>query len=171
MSTELAQQLRQLAVATGVHVGKKPRGKPSLLYSYQEAADIDLQTIYGVGLQGEIRAAWLACGRSDMQRGSQALRARMHAEAMHLGQRAPPDRNYSLRAAGYDQLCRLDARFEPFGRTLFATASTSLDRDQQAPEVNAKLDASIDAFCCLLSSYFLLAPAFKALEYLVRRYR
>ena len=37
--------------------------------------------------------------------------------------------------------------------------------------MNAKLDASIQAFCQLLAGYFLLQPAFKALEYLVRRYK
>lgn len=75
------------------------------------------------------------------------------------------------RTAGFEQLCRLDARFEPFGRTLFAQSSLGLERDQQPAEANARLDASIDAFCCLLSSYFLLQPATRALEYLVRRYR
>ncbi len=72
--------------------------------------------------------------------------------------------------AGYDQLCRLDARFEPFRSTLFSRAGLSVVREQQSAENNAKLDASMTSFLELLSSYFLLAPAFKALEYLIRRY-
>ena len=46
-----------------------------------------------------------------------------------------------------------------------------MDRDQQTPEINAKLDASIAGYCDLLSSYFLLPAAFKSLEYLVRRFK
>ena len=46
-----------------------------------------------------------------------------------------------------------------------------MDRDQQTPETNAKLDASISSFCDLLAPYFLLPATFKALEYLIRRFR
>ena len=77
---------------------------------------------------------------------------------------------YSTRA-GFEQLCRLDARFQPFGQTLFSQASLGYVREQQTVEVNAKLDASVLAFCQLLSGYFLLQPSFKALEYLIRRYK
>jgi hypothetical protein len=63
----------------------------------------------------------------------------------------------------------LDARFQPFRRTLFG--GQALDRDSATQEVNARLDAAVAAFCDLLSSYFLLAPAFKALEHLVRKYK
>ena len=73
--------------------------------------------------------------------------------------------------AGLDQLCSLDGRFQAYRRTLFGQASLSLDRDAAPPEVAAQLDAALGGFCALLSSYFLLAPAFKALEYLVRKYR
>lgn len=55
MATALQQQLQQLAVATGLPTGKRPKGKPSLLYDAQQAADIDLETIYGIGCQGECR--------------------------------------------------------------------------------------------------------------------
>lgn len=73
--------------------------------------------------------------------------------------------------AGFEQLCRLDVRFQPFGATLFGQASLGYVREQQTAEVNAKLDASLLAFCQLLSGYFLLQPAFRALEYLIRRYK
>ena len=51
--TSLTSQL-QLLRAAALPVG---RGKASLLYSPQEAADIDVQTIYRVGLEGEPAAA------------------------------------------------------------------------------------------------------------------
>ncbi len=73
--------------------------------------------------------------------------------------------------AGFEQLCRLDARFQPFAQTLFGQANLAYLREQQTAEVNAKLDASVLAFCQLLSGYFLLQPSFKALEYLIRRYK
>ncbi len=73
--------------------------------------------------------------------------------------------------AGLDQLCALDGRFQAYRRTLFGQASLALDRDAATADVNAKLDAAIAGFCTLLSSYFLLAPAFKALEFLVRKYK
>lgn len=41
----------------------------------------------------------------------------------------------------------------------------------QTPEENAKLDASIAAFLRQLSPYFLLKPAAKAMEWLIRRFR
>ncbi|GAB4814939.1 hypothetical protein N2152v2_001985 [Parachlorella kessleri] len=123
MTTALAAQLQQLAAITGNAGGKRPRGKPSLLHTYQEASDLGIDAIYAVGLQG------------------------------------------------FEQLCRLDARFQPFGRTLFSQASLGYMREQQTAEVNAKLDALVLAFCKLLSGYFLLQPSFKALEYLIRRYK
>lgn len=53
MTTALAQQLQQLAVAAGTHVGKhKPVGKASLLWEAREAADIDIETVYDVAIQG-----------------------------------------------------------------------------------------------------------------------
>ena len=56
MTTALAAQLQQLAAITGTAVDKRPRGKPSLLHTYQEAADLGLDAVYAVGLQGEVLA-------------------------------------------------------------------------------------------------------------------
>ena len=53
MTTALAAQMQQLASITGASVSKRPRGKPSLLYSYQEAADIGIDAIYSTALQGK----------------------------------------------------------------------------------------------------------------------
>ncbi|KAL4423978.1 hypothetical protein ABPG75_001279 [Micractinium tetrahymenae] len=121
--TDLAQQLAQQAARHGVDQGKRHPGKASLLYTFQEAADVDAETIYRIGVEG------------------------------------------------LDQLCMLDGRFQAYRRTLFGQAALTLDRDAATADVNAKLDAAIAGFCTLLSSYFLLAPAFKALEFLVRKYR
>ena len=65
----------------------------------------------------------------------------------------------------------MDPRFQPYRKTLFSHASQEMARDQQTAEVNAKLDASVAGFCNLLCPYFLLPAAFKALEYLVRRFQ
>lgn len=46
-----------------------------------------------------------------------------------------------------------------------------LVRDQQTPDVLAKLDAAVHAFCLLLAGHFLAPGAFKALEYLIRKYK
>ena len=48
--TSLAAQLQ--AVASAVPREEKLKGKASLLYELREAADIDLATIYAVGVQG-----------------------------------------------------------------------------------------------------------------------
>ena len=52
MTTALQEQLQQIAAAVGIGTGKQPRGKPSLLYTFQEAADIGLQDIYQVAVTG-----------------------------------------------------------------------------------------------------------------------
>lgn len=44
-------------------------------------------------------------------------------------------------------------------------------REQQQPDVVAQLDAAIDEFCALLTDHFLTTAAFKALEYLIRRFK
>lgn len=72
--------------------------------------------------------------------------------------------------AGLDQLCRVDPRFQAYRKSLFSQSTKTFDRDQQTAEANARVDASILSFCALLAPYFLLPPAFKALEYLIRRY-
>jgi len=46
-----------------------------------------------------------------------------------------------------------------------------VNRDQQPPEVVARLDAAIEEFCCLLTQHFILPAAFQALEYLIRRFK
>lgn len=51
MASALASQLQQLA--TSFPPAQKHRGKASLLFDAQKAADVDLQTIYELGCSGE----------------------------------------------------------------------------------------------------------------------
>jgi hypothetical protein len=56
MSSALAEQLQQIALAAGIApVNNHIRGKASLLYTFQEAADIDTESIYEIGLQGTLK--------------------------------------------------------------------------------------------------------------------
>lgn len=73
--------------------------------------------------------------------------------------------------AGLEELCRKDPRFSQFHHSLFSAATTTFSRESQTADVLAALDEQIDAFLLKLSIYFLAPPAFKALEYLIRRYR
>ncbi|KAL6765336.1 hypothetical protein V8C86DRAFT_793163 [Haematococcus lacustris] len=53
MASTLAQQLAQVQLLQGQAPGyKKPKGKPSLLFDYQKAADVDGAAIYEIGCQG-----------------------------------------------------------------------------------------------------------------------
>lgn len=51
MTSTLNDQLKKLASATGI-IDKKSRGKPSLLHTFQDAADIGLEDIYELAYQG-----------------------------------------------------------------------------------------------------------------------
>ncbi|KAK3070838.1 snoRNA-binding rRNA-processing protein utp10, partial [Teratosphaeriaceae sp. CCFEE 6253] len=78
---------------------------------------------------------------------------------------------YQLCYEGFEELCMLDARFSPFGRSLFSEQSQSEDRTQMTAAKNAELDRTVESFLALLSGRLLLKPATKALEWLVRRFR
>jgi len=65
----------------------------------------------------------------------------------------------------------LEPRYAAVREALFSRVAASISRDQQTPDVVARLDAAIDEFCCLLAQHFLLPAAFKALEYLIRRFK
>lgn len=53
MPSILQQQLQQVSSTWGVSTGQRQRGKPSLLYTAQEAADVDLQTLFEFAQEGE----------------------------------------------------------------------------------------------------------------------
>ena len=56
MPSILQQQLQQVSTTWGALTGKRQRGKPSLLYTAQEAADVDLQSLYELAQEG--KEAW-----------------------------------------------------------------------------------------------------------------
>lgn len=72
---------------------------------------------------------------------------------------------------GLMELRKYDERFAAFEDTLFNPASVSLARPQMSKEAIQKLDKSVEQFLMLLSPYFLLKPAHKAIEWLLRRYQ
>ncbi|KAG0306063.1 HEAT repeat-containing protein 1, partial [Linnemannia gamsii] len=81
------------------------------------------------------------------------------------------DTIYSIGVNGIAELKQLDNKFAPFEKTLFAESMKNVDRVLQSKEDNAKLDESITLFLRQLSPYFMLKPAGKALEWLIRRFR
>jgi U3 small nucleolar RNA-associated protein 10 len=78
---------------------------------------------------------------------------------------------YQICLEGYQDLCRLDAHFDTFQRSLFSPHSKDQDRTQMTAEENAALDAVLEAFLGLVASKLLLRPALKGVEWLVRRFR
>ncbi|XP_031838490.1 HEAT repeat containing 1 homolog l(2)k09022 [Nomia melanderi] len=72
---------------------------------------------------------------------------------------------------GLQELAKLSDLFLEFERTLFAQSSLNLERSVQDVKVNKKLDGEIERFLILLSPYFLLNHAHKALEWLIHRFR
>lgn len=72
---------------------------------------------------------------------------------------------------GLMELRKYDERFAAFEGTLFAPAALALARPQLSRDALQRLDQAIDHFLMLLSPYFLLKPAHKALEWLLRRYQ
>lgn len=55
MASTLASQLQQLAAAQNPGAAAKPkfRGKASLLFDFQKAADVDVQSIFEIACQGQ----------------------------------------------------------------------------------------------------------------------
>ena len=93
--TSLAAQLQ--AVASAVPREEKLKGKASLLYDIREAADIDLATIYAVGVQGA----------SPRRRARRSRRRRFTPADTSLGWRARRDGDA---APVESQFSRADAR-------------------------------------------------------------
>jgi U3 small nucleolar RNA-associated protein 10 len=78
---------------------------------------------------------------------------------------------FAIGREGLSELIKIDERFRPFEDSLFNNSSKTVERELQTREVNKRIDNSVNAFLQLLSPYFLLRSAHKALEYLIRRYR
>lgn len=80
------------------------------------------------------------------------------------------DKIYELGISGLEELKTLNPNFGAFDSTLFDVTSKTFERAVQTSEVNEKLNDQIRTFLTLLSPYFLLKPAHKALEWLINRY-
>lgn len=81
------------------------------------------------------------------------------------------DTIYDICYEGFQELCSLDSRFEPFARTIFSEQSKAEDRTQMNAQQNKELDTVIDAFLALVGGRLQLSPAVKAVDWLVRRFR
>ncbi|KAI0131725.1 hypothetical protein F4776DRAFT_156562 [Hypoxylon sp. NC0597] len=78
---------------------------------------------------------------------------------------------YSICHQGYEELCRLDSRFIPFGNTIFSEQSQDEDRSQMTAAENAELDKKIESFLHLAGARLRLMPTIRAIEWLIRRFR
>ena len=72
--------------------------------------------------------------------------------------------------SGLEELEKLDERFSEFRDSLFALASKSFERSVQTADVNRAADEQINRFLLMVSPFFALRSAHKALEWLVSRY-
>ena len=123
--TSLAKQLQQLQIPGSLPstATAKASKKSSLLFDSKEAADIDNETVFSIGLNG------------------------------------------------LEELKVIEPAFRMFEKSLFGDSSMSLERSLQTKDVNEKLDKHISKFLQYLSPYFLLKPAHKVLEWLIRRFQ
>lgn len=121
MATSLAAQLQKLAVPqTSLLLRDKKRA--SILFDPKEAAGIDRDTFYDIGI------------------------------------------------SGLKELERYNPEFSLFENSLFSTTSKQIERSVETKDVNLKINKNIRKFLMLLSPYFLLKPAHKALEWLIHRF-
>ncbi|XP_015510740.1 HEAT repeat-containing protein 1 homolog [Neodiprion lecontei] len=71
---------------------------------------------------------------------------------------------------GLEELIKLSEMFAEFKRDLFSHSTVGLERSVHDKAINKVLDGRIKRFLILLSPYFLLNPAHKTLEWLIRRF-
>lgn len=77
---------------------------------------------------------------------------------------------YQIGLDGLHELIQLNAAFSQFENSLFSLSSKDFERSVQTEERNKTLDKHIRKFLLLLSPYFLLSYAHKALEWLIYRF-
>ncbi|XP_044012247.1 HEAT repeat-containing protein 1 [Aphidius gifuensis] len=78
---------------------------------------------------------------------------------------------FNIGKNGLDELIKLSVVFKDFEDTLFAQSSIHLERSIHDAKLNKSLNKQIEKFLILLSPYFLLSTAHKALEWLIYRYK
>uniref|UniRef100_A0A182JNN9 HEAT repeat-containing protein 1 n=1 Tax=Anopheles christyi TaxID=43041 RepID=A0A182JNN9_9DIPT len=77
---------------------------------------------------------------------------------------------YDIGVSGLEELIQMHGAFAQFEDTLFDKKAIDLQRSVENQEVNEKLDKNIRKFFYHLSPYFMLQPAHKCLEWLIRRF-
>ncbi|XP_055459894.1 HEAT repeat-containing protein 1 [Psammomys obesus] len=80
------------------------------------------------------------------------------------------DTAFAIGCTGLEELLGIDPAFEQFEAPLFSQLAKTLERSVQTKAVNKQLDENISLFLIHLSPYFLLKPAQKCLEWLIRRF-
>lgn len=71
---------------------------------------------------------------------------------------------------GLADLVKLNPAFQQFQNTLFDATAINLERSVERRDVNKALNVTIKKFLLRLSPHFLIHPAHKCLEWLIRRY-
>ncbi|XP_035910706.1 HEAT repeat-containing protein 1 [Anopheles stephensi] len=77
---------------------------------------------------------------------------------------------FDIGVSGLEELIQMHGAFAQFEDTLFDKKSIDLQRSVENQVVNEKLDNNIKKFFYHLSPYFMLQPAHKCLEWLIRRF-
>ena len=78
---------------------------------------------------------------------------------------------YSLGTNGLEELISIDQSFAEFETSLFQESCKEFERSVQTREILEELDDKISIFLRKVSPYFLLKPAQKCLEWLIRAFR
>lgn len=78
---------------------------------------------------------------------------------------------FALGLNSFSHLTSINSEFNEFEHALFSDSAKATDRTLLTTEANVQLNQNLDKFLVLLGPYLLEAPASKALEWLVRRFR
>lgn len=81
------------------------------------------------------------------------------------------DTIFSLSLNGLEELVSIDPSFVEFEDSLFSESCKDFERMVQTKDVLESVDEKVGRFLRLLSPYFLLKPAHKCLEWLIRVFR
>lgn len=81
------------------------------------------------------------------------------------------DTIHSIGMNGIMELKSINPRFAKYESALFSEKMKAFDRAFKSQEENKQLDVVIDEALVVMSPYFLLKPAAKALEWMIRRFR
>ena len=77
---------------------------------------------------------------------------------------------FNIAKEGLEELVKHDTRFSSYNESLFSEESVSISRESRTKEFNKSLDETISQYLKLVAPFFLLNPAHKTLEYLIRHY-